>query len=83
MFLKMLIRQQMKTLKMSYADIAVKTGIPFKTVRDYVDYMEQYEVFVKMEKIMLALDLFTFEDEAIDKTVKKEFKKIDKNKFIY
>ena len=75
----------MKILKLSYADIAVKTGIPYTKVRNYVDYMGEYDSIVKLEKIMSAVDLFTFDDKTIDKMIKKELKKTDKknkNKFI-
>lgn len=86
MLLKMLLTQQMKQLKMSYADIAVKTGITYNKVRDYIEHPEDYDSVVKIEKIMAALGLFVFDDKTIDKMIKKELKKTDKknkNKFIY
>ena len=84
MFLKLLIIQQMKLLKMSYADIALKTGITFNKVRDYIENMNDYDSVVKIEKIMTALDLFNFDDKKINKLVKNELKKIGKNnEFIY
>lgn len=74
----------MKLLKMSYADIALKTGITFNKVRDYIENMNDYDSVVKIEKIMTALDLFNFDDKKINKLVKNELKKIGKNnEFIY
>jgi hypothetical protein len=69
---------------MSYADIALKTGITFNKVRDYIENMNDYDSVVKIEKIMTALDLFNFDDKKINKLVKNELKKIGKNnEFIY
>ena len=68
---------------MSYADIAVKTGISFNKVRDYIENMSSYDCVMRIEKIMSALDLFVFDDKTINKLIKNELKKKSKNKIIY
>ena len=85
LLLKTLIKQQMKTLKMTYADIAVKTGIRHSVVRDLVENMQNHSGVMNLEKIMTVLDLFRFDDKAVDKAVRKELKKkeMTKDDYIY
>ena len=75
----------MKTLKMTYADIAVKTGIRHSVVRDLVENMQNHSGVMNLEKIMTVLDLFRFDDKAVDKAVRKELKKkeMTKDDYIY
>jgi hypothetical protein len=85
LLLKTLIKQQMKTLKMSYADIAIKTGIQCSVVRDLVENMQNHSGVMNLEKIMTVLDLFRFDNGAVDKAVRKELKKkeMTKDDYIY
>ena len=83
MFLQMLIKQQMKLLNLTLADIALKTGIPYKKVLPVINDMSHYECIVNLEKIMTVLGLFTFDNKDVDKLTKEELKKIEKSKDDY
>lgn len=81
--LKTLIKQQMKQRNMTYSDISLKTGVPFKKIQRVIEDMSGYECLVVLEKIMTVLGLFTFDDKDVDKLMKDELKKFEKSKDDY
>lgn len=83
LLLKMLIQQQMKQNNMTYSDLALKSGIPYKKLLTIIDSMSTYECFIYLEKIMVTLNLFKFDNDSIDKMVKNELKKNEKTKESY
>ena len=83
LLLKMLIQQQMKQSNMTYADLALKTGIPYKKLCTIIDSMATYECFIYLEKIMMTLGLFKFDDSNVDNLFKQELKKNEKTKDSY
>ena len=83
MLLRTLIKQQMKQRNMTYADIALKTGVSYNKVSRVIDDMSGYECLVVLEKIMTVLGLFTFDDKDVDEQMKKELKKFEKSKDDY
>jgi hypothetical protein len=80
---KALIKQQMKARHLSYRQLALKTGINFKDIRDLIENMQNHPGVMNLEKIMMMLGLFTFDDKEVDAAMKKEFKKLEKTKKDY
>lgn len=73
----------MKAKHLSYRQLALKVGINFKDVRDLIENMQNHPGVMNLEKIMMTLELFTFDDEKVDAAMKKEFKKLEKTKKDY
>ena len=83
LLLKSLIRQQMKKKNITYADLALRTGIPYIKIRDYIHNMQSQEKYQVLEKVMIVLELFNFDNKDVDKLMKKELKKLEKKKEDY
>lgn len=83
LLLKMLIQQQMKQNNITYSDLALKSGVPYKKLLTIIDGMSTYECFIYLEKIMVTLGLFNFDDATVDELMKKELKKKEKTKESY
>lgn len=73
----------MKLKHWTLADIALKSGIPYNQVRDLVENMSKYDHIMKLEKIMAMLEIFNFDEEDVDKAMKKQIKKSQKTKKDY
>lgn len=83
LLLKALIKQEMKARHLSHRELALKTGMPLKEVRDLIENMQNHRGVMSIEKIMVVLGLFTFDNPQVDAAMKKELKKLEKTKKDY
>lgn len=76
MLLQMLILQQMKLKQLSWKNLSEMTGISEDELHNFVfKRLIKSEMLKNLEKILIALDAFSFDNKEVDKKWKSGMSK--------
>ena len=80
MLLQLLILQQMKKKHLSWGDLAKRTKMSENKLHAFVyQFLTSKELLKDLETILIALDVFSFDNEVINEKVRKQ---IDEEMYI-